>query len=121
MTEHEFRIFYEGLRKIGRVSQVSGAIDCDDPEANAAGSYIRSHALLPQDYDRIPNDKIIGMGNLLFRPEASRESKESALIILAHQSSETALTILAKYNLRPDKGLEIFAEMALEECAMWNG
>jgi len=34
--------------------------------------------------------------------------------------SEAALTLLTKYCLTPDKGLECFAEMALEECAMWN-
>ena len=42
------------------------------------------------------------------------------MMLLAHQPSETALVFLAKYCLVVDKGLEFFAEMALEECAMWN-
>jgi len=41
-------------------------------------------------------------------------------MLLAHQPSEIALTILAKYCLAPDRGLEYFAQMALDECAMWN-
>lgn len=120
MTEREFLIFLERLREKGRIPQVSAIIDHDDPEISSLAGYLQDHALLPQNYDRISNEDIIGMGSLLFRKEVSSKSKEAILIILAHYPSETTLTILTKYNFRPDKGLEFFAKMALEECAMRN-
>ena len=120
MTEQEFRAFLEGLWKKGRVSQVSAVIDSNDVEVSSASGYIQGHALLPRDYDRIPEEKIIGMGSLLFMGEVSQESKKAILMILAHYPRETALAILAKYALKPDIGLEFFARMALEECAMWT-
>lgn len=120
MTEHEFLIFLERLWEKGRIPQVSAIRDHDDPEVSLLSGYLQGHALLPQGYDRISEEDIIGMGSLLFRKEVSSKSKEAILIILAHYPSETALTILTRYNFKPDKGLEFFAWMALEECAMWN-
>ena len=41
-------------------------------------------------------------------------------MILAHHVSREALNILKAYNKCPDVELAIFAELALQECEMWN-
>ncbi|MDD5654414.1 MAG: hypothetical protein PHR91_02095 [Candidatus Omnitrophica bacterium] len=117
MTECEFWEFLEKLQKKGMAQQYTGVVECG---GFPAPSYISGHALLPKDYDKMSVADIVGMGSLLFNKQAGRRSKEAAMILLAHQPCETALTILARYCIAPDKGLEIFAELALDECAMWN-
>jgi hypothetical protein len=49
-----------------------------------------------------------------------QRTKEAVLILLAHQISDAALTILTRFNLNPDKELRAFAKFALEESLMWN-
>lgn len=120
MTEQEFWVFLKGLWKRGRANQVTMTSDSADLYVQPAGEYIGGHAFLPRDYDKISPLDIIEMGSLLFKKEVKRETKEAIIILLAHQSSEIALTILTRYNLSPDKGLEFFAKMALDECVMWN-
>ena len=41
--------------------------------------------------------------------------------LIAHHPSRYALKILQEYNQQPDKKLEIFSQIALDECRMWNG
>jgi|SRR3989338_9306121 len=117
MTEREFWYF---LGQRGKVQILSGSMESESCDINAAGEYMRSHALLPKDYDNLLEEDIINMGQLLFQGGIMRKTKEAIIVLLAHQVSDTALTMLTKYNLMPDKGLEIFAEIALEECLMWN-
>jgi len=74
----------------------------------------------PENYDKISEDDIVKMGALLFKEDVQHETKEVIIMILAHQPSETALTILTRYNLRPDPELKFFAKFALEECMWWN-
>ncbi len=120
MTEKEFWEFMEEARSNGRVNMVSGRIDSQDPQTQVAGEYMGNHSLLPANYDRIPEDKLIDMGNLLFDKEASLKAKEIILVILAHQSLKSALRILQQYNKNPDNELKFFAEFALDECRMWQ-
>ncbi|MCX5696631.1 MAG: hypothetical protein NTU54_01430 [Candidatus Omnitrophica bacterium] len=128
MDEHEFWQFLEESWKGGRAAQVSGVMDFADPAGSPhgeavgrqAGRYLQGHAILPKNYDQISEENIIRMGSLLLGKSSAPRTKEAIMMILAHQPSEVALTILAKYNLNPDSGLEFFAQMALEECAMWN-
>lgn len=120
MTEEEFWQFLKQLWAKGRVSQVSGRIDSEDPEVKMAGEYMSSHSFLPQDYDKISEEKISQMGELLADKKVKLQTKEVILIILAHHISKEALGALIKYNNDPDKELKFFAEMALDECKMWN-
>lgn len=120
MTEQEFWIFLERLWKNGKARQVTGTMDCKNFQMQRVGDYIRGHLFLPKDYEKICAEDIIKMGSLLFKKEVKHKTKEVIIMLLAHCSSEVALTILAKYSLIPDKGLELFAQMALDECAMWN-
>lgn len=118
MTERDFWKFMKRAWAKGRIPQASGRIDCDDSATQKAGEYISGHAMLPRDYDKISKEYLLKMANLLFKEEVVNKTKEVILIILAHQSSRFALSIPKKYCLKPDKGLEYFADMALSECEM---
>lgn len=120
MEEKDFWSFLQGLQEKGRASQLIGISDAPEFSSEPILEYFQGHSLLPKDYDKIPCTTVIQMGSLLFAKEISAKTKKAILMLLAHQPQEAALTILAKYNLAPDKGLECFAQMALEECAMWN-
>ena len=114
MDEREFWAFLKGRPKASQVSAVMEG-------SGEAGRYIQGHNLLPAGYDTLPEIEVAAMGCLLLSRETSIAAKEALLMILAHQPSETALTTLAKYCLNPDRPLAFYAQMALEECAMWNG
>lgn len=121
MTEKQFWQFLERQwKEKGRVPQISGTIDSPDADLQTHSQYIGGHALLPNGYDKMPEEHIIGMGKLLFDSTANPKTKEAIMVILAHIPSKTALNILKRYNKMPDKGLEIFAQIALDECEMWN-
>jgi hypothetical protein len=120
MGEREFWGLLQRMWEKGRLAQISGVVDFADPAAQEAARYLQRHALLPKDYAGFSEETIIKMGGLLFDKQAACRTKEAVMIILAHQPSETALTILARYSLNPDKELACFVQMALEECALWN-
>ena len=121
MTENEFWQFLErSWRENGRVPQVSGVIDRADPVLQSHGQYIGGHALLPNGYEKISDGQILKMGELLFDKKANPKTKEAIMVILAHIPSKVALSILERYNTMPDRGLDIFAQIALDECKMWN-
>jgi hypothetical protein len=117
MTEQEFWSFLKKLWEKGRASQLTATFGGNGSQAQA---YIGGHTFLPKEYDNFTGEDIIRIGSLLFKKGTSRKCKEAVMVLLAHQPSEVALTILTRYSLVPDKGLEFFAKMALEECAMWN-
>ena len=117
MTEQEFWELLEKMLGEGRPRQVIGTMGSAAPQAKA---YLEGHALLPKNYDKLHVDDVVKMGSLLLGKNTSGRTKEAIMMILAHQPSQVALTYLAKYNLCVDRGLEFFAQMALEECAMWN-
>lgn len=117
MSEQEFWEFLERRLERGRAQQIIGIMDGVDPQAQA---YLQGHTLLFKDYDKLCTEDIVKMGGLLLAKDTGRKAKETIMMILAHQPSEIALTFLAKYTLSAERGLEAFAQMALEECALWN-
>lgn len=120
MNEKDFWRFMEKACEKGRAQVVSGTMNSPDPEIQAAGEYMGGHAMLPADYQNIPEEIIEGMGRLLLEGISNRRTKEAILMLLAHQESKTALNYLIEYNQAPDADLRIFAELALDECEMWN-
>lgn len=121
MTETQFWGFLENLwRTKGREAMMAGMIDNPDPQVQAVGHYIMSHALLPRDYDKIPVEAVASMGRLLPEKDIQHRTREAIMMILAHHGSGEALGALRRYNMRPNKGLEVFAGMALDECENWN-
>jgi len=121
MTEGQFWGFLERMwQEKGREAMMGGMVDNPDPQVQAASHYIMSHALLPRDYDKIPIEVVVNVGKLLLKKGTQRKTQEAIMMILAHQGSEEALKALGRYNMRPNKGLEVFARMALDECENWN-
>ncbi len=121
MTEGQFWGFLEHMwKERGREPMMAGGIDDRDPRVQAAGHYIMSHALLPRGYDKISVKVIYDIGRLLFEKSIQRKSREAIMMILAHHVSDEALDALRKYNMRPNKGLEVFSDMALDECNNWR-
>ena len=120
MTEKDFWVFLNGKLAQGRLEQMSAVMYSDDPQVREAGKYIGAHSFLPERYDKIPEREIIDMGRLLLGGMASISTKEAILVLLAHIPSKEALNIVKMYNGLPDAGLKLFAQMALDECEMWN-
>ena len=70
--------------------------------------------------EQVPLKKIVEMGELLLLKNVTLKAKQIIVMTLAHSPTKAALTILKAYNKAPDKELKIFAELALDECKMWN-
>ena len=117
MTE---KVFFEFLNKRGRADMVLESVSAGDVAIGAAGEFINAHALLPKGYDNLPEDYIVSIGDLLFQKGLELRTKKAILILLAHQVSDTALTILTKFNLSSGSELKSFARLALDESLMWN-
>ena len=120
MTEKEFWVFLKKSLAQGRVPQVSGYVDSDDRLIHGAGQYFGGHSVLFDGHDKLAEDTIMEMGELILGYEITLRAKEAILMILAHHPSKEALRALATYNKNPDKGLEYTARFALEECEWWN-
>ncbi|MCK4851787.1 MAG: hypothetical protein KAS86_01625 [Candidatus Omnitrophica bacterium] len=120
MNEKDFWRFLEKAWEKGRAPSVSGSIDSPDPEIRAAGEYIGGHSFLPADYQDISEEIIQNIGRLLLRAEVGLKTKEAIMVLLAHQTSKTALNVLKEYNRDPDEDLRYFAKLALDECKCWN-
>jgi len=120
MTEKEFWLFLKKAYSKGRAQQYISVRDTGDPQITEAGRYIGSHAILPKDYQNLSNEEIVGMGRLLFSEMTSISTKEALLVLLAHQQSREALSIIRSYYWQPDAELKVFAQLALDECEMWN-
>lgn len=118
MTEKAFWVFIRKSLEKGRIPMVSGYVDSEG--LKEPNQYIGGHALLPPGYESIPGATIIEFGELLRDKTVAIKTKEAILMILAHHVSREALNILKAYNKCPDEELAIFAELALQECEMWN-
>jgi hypothetical protein len=120
MTEAEFWDFLNQQRTAYPSKMYMAGAQINDMENSQAVDYLTGHALLPKNYDKIPLSRVSEIGQLLFRKNVTSKTKEAVLILLAHIPDKIALTILTKYSNNPDKELQIFSEMALEECEYWN-
>ncbi len=122
MNERGFWAFLEGAWKKGRLPQSSAvSLNPEGSVPDPAGSYIGGHALLPAGYDSIPVRDISQMGELLRSGVVTRCAKEAIMMLLAHHGSEEALAALREYRGRAEGDLAIYAELALQECEIWNG
>ncbi|MFH1996865.1 MAG: hypothetical protein ABIJ27_07750 [Candidatus Omnitrophota bacterium] len=120
MNEGEFWVFLEAMQANRRVSQVSGSVDIDDQVLQATGAYCGGHSVLFEGHDRLPKQAVIDLGKLLVTKAVSLKAKETILMILAHHPSREALSALSLYNKSSDEPLKFIAQLALEECQMWN-
>jgi hypothetical protein len=120
MTEHDFWYYLNGEKNKSAIKVMAGGISLGNDPAESTINYMTGHSLLPENYNSIPQEKIIGIGKLLFHPGIKTKTKEAILILLAHQPTQDALFFLSEYNKQPDEKLRAFAMLALDECLMWN-
>lgn len=120
MTEKEFWNFLNKSLEKGRVPQVSGYIDSENPEIQKQGEYVGGHSVLFEGHDKLSLDIIEEIGELLLDKSVTAPAKEAILMILAHHPTKVALRILKKYNQDPDEQLKYTAQFALQECQWWN-
>lgn len=71
------------------------------------------------DRGELTEEQTIKLGNMLNNPQQPVEGKKKALTLLAHQGNITALRQLEKYYNCPDKELEQWAALAIQECKMF--
>lgn len=115
--------FYEFIRQCysqNKPPMLIGTRDTDNTMLRKNAEYLSAHTFLPVDHDKIPVDKILLMGKGLLSRNTAIEIKKTILIILAHHSSREALFAIKTYLRDPDEDLRIFAEIALDECHMWQ-
>jgi hypothetical protein len=60
---------------------VSGCTDGDDQNINENDRYLGGHSILFNGYDRIAEDRIEEIGDLLFDQSVSRQAKEVVLML----------------------------------------
>ena len=121
MTEMDFWMFLKSAWAVkGRIDMVSGYVESSDREIQNAGNYLSSHSVLFEGHDSLPIQLITDMGRLLLSRSATIEAKRAILMILAHHPTVEALGFLTSYSKNPDRELRYFANMAFEECVMWN-
>lgn len=78
MTETEFWLFLkQSIAVNGRMDMVSGCIDGNNGEISRNGSYLSGHAVLFNGHEKISENKIKDIGNLLFDPMVSNRAKEA--------------------------------------------
>lgn len=116
MTEKGFWQLLENAWKKGRMPMMSECRTGPGGVDGQVADYLSAHSLLPEDNDSIPADAVTGMGRLLFEKKVKKDTKEAIMIILAHREDHNARLFLREYAKCPDKGLHIFAQMALDEC-----
>ena len=119
MTEKGFWQLLEKAWKKGRMPMLSECFTGPGGVDGQVAEYFSVHSILPADEDAIPADAVTAMGKLLFERKVKKETKEAVMMILAHRTDHNALIFLREYARRPDRGLNIFSRMALEECEQW--
>ena len=116
MTETGFWQLLEKAWEKGRTTMISECYTGPGGVDEQVAAYLSAHSHLPAHNESIPQDAITGMGKLLFEKKVKKKTKEAILILLAHREEPNALFFLRQYDKRPDKGLEIFSKMALQEA-----
>jgi hypothetical protein len=87
-------------------------------ELRAAQEYLEAHALLP-DRTTIDAGEVAALCALLDGGKGTREETVRALVILAHVGRDPALAALRRFAKRAPAGLELFADLAVEEGEVW--
>ncbi|MFA6534442.1 MAG: hypothetical protein WCT37_04730 [Patescibacteria group bacterium] len=95
---------------------LKGMITAVDPNSEAgrvAVEYIEYHKKINPV---MPLSEIEVMKKNLFLTKVDIENKKKALVSLAHVGRPDVFEALKQYNQKPDWGLEVWSDMALQEC-----
>jgi hypothetical protein len=85
----------------------------------ALRDYLDSHELLGDGIEVVSGLDIDKAATTLERPDATREEKKRALILLAHHRSPRAAELLRGQLSRIEPELRRFARFAYEEATQW--
>lgn len=116
LNPEEFRYMLDLAQAGGRTAFISFTDDPNSPEAIATKDYIDSHHLLPENYEDTPVEEIEEKGQKLLDPSTSISDKRSIIMLLAHLGVYESYKVIKAYKENPDPGLEVWAEMAFNEC-----
>lgn len=112
----EFQYMLDLAQASGRTAFISIVEDPDSPEAQSIKDYIDSHRLLPKNYEDTPVEEIEEKGQKLFDSSTSIKEKKSIIMLLAHLGVYESYKYVKAYRDNPDPELQIWANMAFDEC-----
>ena len=116
MTPEELAEMLEIARAGKKTAFKTVVDDLNSPEAKAAKDYIKSHRLLPKNYESTTEEEIAEKGKKLLDPKTPIKEKKKILMLLAHLGVYESHRILKEYCENPDPELMYWSRMALEEC-----
>ncbi len=85
-------------------------------EVIARREYASVHHQLDAPVVEGPAEELMRLGDRLRSPRIGEEEKKQILVMLAHRRGPSAQRLLNAYAARPDRGLEWFARLAVEEA-----
>jgi hypothetical protein len=115
-SAEELTKFLEIGKAQGKTAMLTFVDDPDGPEGRAAAEYVKSHSLLPKNYEETTEEEIAENGVRLLDPETPIDQKKKTLMLLAHLGVYESFRILKAYRDNPDPALRIWADMAFDEC-----
>jgi hypothetical protein len=115
-SREEMSLILEIGKAQGKTAMLTFVDDPDGPEGKAAAEYVKSHSLLPRDYEETTEEEIAENGVKLSSSETPIRDKKRILMLLAHLGVYESFQILKQYRSDPDPELKVWADMAFEEC-----
>ena len=116
----ELKFILDIAQSKGLTAFVTFVDDPNTPEARAMREYIDNHYLLPKNYEDTPVEEIAEKGEKLLDSSTSIEEKKSIIMLLAHLGVYESYKYLKAYHKNPDPELQVWADMALDECRTFS-
>ncbi|MBC8181785.1 SEC-C domain-containing protein [candidate division KSB1 bacterium] len=120
LNPEEFQYMLELAQSSGRSAFVTFVDDPNTPEAQAIKEYIDSHHLLPKNYKETPVEVIEEKGKKLLDRSTTIAEKKEIIMLLAHLGVYESYKYVKAYKENPDPELEIWANMAFDECKTFS-
>jgi hypothetical protein len=116
LSHQDFLALREAMERKGMKGMImcvgNGADGAEEP-IKAAKEYIDYHKKVSQ---KITKKEIVQLKKDLLSPKIPVEKKKVAIVSLAHVATPEVFAVLKKYHTRPDKELQVWSELALQEC-----
>jgi hypothetical protein len=115
-SPEELSLILEIGKAQGKTAMMTFVDDPGSDEGRAAAEYVKSHSLLPRNYEETTEEEIAENGLKLLSPETTIRQKKKILILLAHLGVYESYQILKRYRTNPNPELKVWADMAFDEC-----
>lgn len=120
LSPDEFKFMLDIAQSKGLTAFITYVDDPNTPEAREMREYIDSHYLLPKNYGDTPVEEIVERGEKLLNVSTSIAEKKSIIMLLAHLGVYESYKYLKAYGENPDAELQVWADMALDECKTFS-